>query len=132
MKEQTKRKVSILHNKQTNLCVSILRKNKRDYFGDLNSKNVTVNRTFWKIISPPFSKKAFHKECIILKENNKTIRNNEELSETFNTFFSKIVPNLDLDNNHGDNITSAPITDKFSMQSKSMKTIQTFLKLRKR
>ena len=50
----------------------------------------------------------------------------------FNTFFSEIVPNLDLDNNHGDNITSAPITDKFSMQSKSMKTIQTFLKLRKR
>ena len=41
-----------LYNKQRNLCVSILRKNKRDYFGNLNNKIVTDNRKFWKTISP--------------------------------------------------------------------------------
>ena len=32
-----------LFNKQRNLCVSILRKNKRDYFGNLNNKIATDN-----------------------------------------------------------------------------------------
>ena len=91
--------------------MSILRKNKRDYFGNLNNKIVTDNRKFWKTISPLFSEKAFHRECITLKESNKTITNNVELAETFNTFFSKIVPNLNIDSNLGDNITNPNITD---------------------
>ena len=49
--------------------------------------------------------------CITLKERNKTITNNVELAEAFNTFFSKIVPNLNIDNNLGDNITNPNITD---------------------
>ena len=34
-----------------------------------------------------------------------------ELAETFNTFLSKIVPNLNIDNNLGDNINNPNITD---------------------
>ena len=96
-----------LRNEQRNLCVSILPKNKRDYFGNLHKKIVTNNRNFWKTISPLFSEKAFHRECITLKESSKTttnnekafhrecitlkessktITNNEKLAETFNTF----------------------------------------------
>ena len=71
-----------LYNKQRNHCVSILRKSKRHYFGNLNSKVVTDNRKFWKTISPIFSEKSFHRECITLKESNKTITNNAELAET--------------------------------------------------
>ena len=88
--------------------MSILRKNKRDYFGNLNNQIVTNNRKVWKTISPLFS--AFHRECITLKESNKTITNNVEPAETFNTFFSKIVPNLNIENNLGDNITNPNIT----------------------
>ena len=90
--------------------MSILRKNKRDYFGNLNNKIVTDNK-FWKTISPLFSEKAFHRECITLKESNKRITNNAELAETFNTFFIQIVPNLNIDSNLGDNITNPNITD---------------------
>ena len=86
--ERTK-EVKRLYNKQRNPYVSILRKNKKDCFGNLNNKIVTDNRNFWKAIIPLFSKKTFHKECITLKENNKTIKKNEELAETFNTFFRK-------------------------------------------
>ena len=60
-----------LSNKQRNLCMNILRKNKRDYFGNVNNKTITDNRKFWKTLSPLFSEKAFHRECIILKESNK-------------------------------------------------------------
>ena len=74
-----------LCNKQRNLCVSILRKKKMGYFGNLNNKIVTDNRNIWKTISPFFSEKAFH---------NKKITNNVELGETFYTFFSKKMPKL--------------------------------------
>ena len=91
--------------------MSVLRKNKRDNIGNLNNKIVTDNRKFWKTIITLFSEKAFHRECIILKESNKTIANNVELAETFNTLFSKIVPSLNIDNNLQDNITNPNITD---------------------
>ena len=51
-----------LYKKQRNLCVSILRKNKRENFGNLNNIIVTNNRKLWKTISRPFSEKAFHRE----------------------------------------------------------------------
>ena len=46
-----------------------------------------------------------------LKESNKTITNNAELAQMFNTLFGKIVPNLNIDNNLGNNITNPNITD---------------------
>ena len=81
--------VKSLYNKNRNLCLSILRKNKRDYyFGNLNNNIATDNRKLLKTISPVFFKKAFHRECLTLNKITKAISNNEELAaETFNTFF---------------------------------------------
>ena len=119
-----------LYIKQRNICVSFLRINKRDYFGNLNNKIVTDNRKFWKTISPLFSEKAFHRECITLKESNKTITNNVELAKTFNTFFSKIVPNLNKDNNLGDNITNPNITDPVFCAIQKYENHQSILKIK--
>ena len=106
-------------------------KNKRDYFLNLSNEIVTDERKLWETISHLFSKKAFHRECATLKESTETITNNEELAETFNTYFSKIVPNFNIDNNLGDNKTSPILLIQFSGQSKSMKITQAFSKLRK-
>ena len=129
LRERTN-EVKSLCNKQRNLCVSVLRKNKRDYFGNLNSKIVTNNNKFWKAISLLFSEKAFHSEWITLKESNKTITNNEELAETFNTSFNKIVPNLNIDNNLGDNITNAHITDSVSCAIRKYENHPSILKIK--
>ena len=120
-----------LYNKQRNLCVSILRKNKRDYFGNLNSKIFTDYRKFWKTVSPLFSEKDLHRECITLKESTKTITKNVELAETFNTFFNQIVPNLNIDSNLGDNITNPNITDPVFCAIQKYVKHPTFSKLRK-
>ena len=88
-----------LYNRQRKLCVSLLRKTKRGYFKPLNNKVASDNRKFWQTISPLFSEKAFHKETIILKDSNRTITNNHELAETFNTFFSNITQSLKIDSN---------------------------------
>ena len=54
-----------------------------------------------------FLRKAFPQRM----RNIKTITNNVKLAEAFNTFFSKIVPNLNIENNLGDNITNPNIAD---------------------
>ena len=110
--------------------MSILCKNKREYFGNWNKKIVTDNRKFWKTIGPLFSEKAFHRKCITLKESNKTITNNVEVAETFNTFFSKVVPNLNLDNNLGNNITSSHITDPVFCAVKKYENHPSILKIK--
>ena len=44
-------------------------------------------------------------------ETSDPVLNDVELAETFNTFFSKIAPNLNVDNNLADNRTNPNITD---------------------
>ena len=77
-----------LYDKHRNFCVSVLRKNMKEHFENLNNKIVIDNRKFWKTVSPCFTEKGFHVECKKLKESNKTVGNNGKLGETFNTFFS--------------------------------------------
>ena len=83
----------------------------RRFFGKLDHRVVSDNITFWKTIGPLFSEKAFHKESIILNNNNKTISNNEELAEAFNKHFSKLVESLDMDKTLASNIASSDITN---------------------
>ena len=89
----------------------MLRKNKRRFFGKLDHRVVSDNRKFWKIVGPLFSEQAFHKESIILNNNNKTISNTEELAETFKKHFSKLVESLDINKTLASNIASSDITD---------------------
>ena len=81
------------------------------FFGKLNHRVVSDNRKFWKTVGPLFSEKAFHKESITLINSNKTISNNEELAETFNKHFSKLVESLDIDKTLASNIASSDIID---------------------
>ena len=40
------------YNRQRNWCVSLLRKEKKKYFANLNEKDITDNEKFWKTIKP--------------------------------------------------------------------------------
>ena len=111
-----------LYNRQRNLCVNLLRKTKRDYFKQLNNKVISDNKKFWQAISPLFSERAFRKETIILKDSNRTITNNHELAETFNTFFSNITQNLKLDSN------LVEITENLNISDPVIKAIKKYEK----
>ena len=86
-------------NKQGNLCVTLLRKAKRNYFSELDNRILKDNRKFWKTVNPLFSEKVYQKESItiISKDTEETITKNEELAETFNSFISSMVDNLKIE-----------------------------------
>ena len=56
------------YNIQRNYCVSLIRKPKRDYYSNLNHKQVTDNKIFWKTVKPFFTNKGVNNETITLIE----------------------------------------------------------------
>ena len=49
-----------------------------DYFQQLNNKVISDSKKSWQTISSLFSEKAFRKETIKLKDNNRTVTNKQE------------------------------------------------------
>ena len=45
------------YNKQRYICVSLVKKAKRDYYENLDLKDLSDNRKFWAIVKPLFSNK---------------------------------------------------------------------------
>ena len=68
-----------------NRCVSLHRKAKKSFYGNLNPWIVCDNKKFWKNVKPLFSEKVIDDDKVI--------------SETFNDFFSNVVINLSIGNN---------------------------------
>ena len=60
------------HNKQRNLCISITRNAKRNYYKSLDLKDITDSKKFWATIKPLFSNKIKSTEYITLEENGKS------------------------------------------------------------
>ena len=48
--------------KQRNFSVSLLRKVRKEYFANLNEKNITDNRKFWQTVKPFLSQKNKSRE----------------------------------------------------------------------
>ena len=84
----------LLYTQQRNKCVSLLRKTKTNYCGNLNEKDITDNKTFWKTVKPLLSDKSKSSNKIHLSENGELLNNESETAEVLNNFFSNIVKNL--------------------------------------
>ena len=91
--EENKRKYS----KQRNYYISLLRKSKSEYFGNLNGKKISDNKTFWKTIKPFLSDKITSNLKVTLIEKAEMIMGDDNTAEVLNTFFSNIVSNLKME-----------------------------------
>ena len=79
-----------------NLCFSLLRQKKKDYFETLDIKSVADNKIFWKTVAPLFSNKSKASNEITLFENEKLIMNDQKCAEVFNSYFNSIVKELNI------------------------------------
>ena len=81
---------------QQNYCVSLLRKSNRDYYNNLNKKNICDNKEFWRILKPLLSNKIVSNEKITLVEGKKINKTNQANAKMLNNFFSNIIKNLEI------------------------------------
>ena len=56
------------YNKQHKLSVSLIRWGKKNFFNNINTCDITDNKTFWKTIKPLFTDKVQTKSKITLIE----------------------------------------------------------------
>ena len=113
-------------NTQRNYCVSFVRKAKRSYYGNLDDKKIVENKTFWKTIKPYFTDKGINHDNITLVENEETVSDNKEISETLNKFFSEVVANLNLSHE----LLAAKLS-AYGMEDSAVRLISDYLTNRK-
>ena len=101
----------INYNKQRNLCVTLLRKGKREYYQNLSVENVCDNEKFWKVVKTLLSNKIMSSEKITLVEGTKISKNDKETAKVFNNLFSIIIQNLKIPQHKEQDPISASISD---------------------
>ena len=77
--------------RQRNFCNRLYKRERRKFFSNLNLKNITDNKKFWKNIKPFFPNKGISKTEIILIEGEKIISNALEVANKLNSFFEHAV-----------------------------------------
>ena len=82
------------YNKQRNWCVSLLWKEKKKYFANLNEEDITDNKKLWQTVKPFLSEKTKSREKITLIENENLVSDDAEVANCLNNFFSNIVKNV--------------------------------------
>ena len=118
------------YKKQRNVCVSILRQFKKNFYEHLNPSLISDNKKFWKQVKPFFSDKTPKNTKIMLSEDNKIVSNPVNCAEIFNNFFIDAIKNLDIDRTlHTETILGSdnPIvnaTNKFKTHPSVLRIIQ--------
>ena len=74
----------IAYNKQRSYCVSLIRKEKKAYYSNLNIRDVTDNKTFWRKVKPLFSEKVNLQTKILIVEKGNDLSDPEISSEVEN------------------------------------------------
>ena len=87
----------LAYKKQRNYCVSLMRQNKKQYYGSLNVNHITDNKNSWRVVKPNFSNKILCTNRVISRDGGKIISDTEEDADTFNKFFVNIGKTLRID-----------------------------------
>ena len=97
--------------KHRNSCVKLFRREKRNYYNNLDISLVIDNKKFWKTVKPFFSDKSQSKNKIVLIEDETIISNDLEVAETMNEFFVSVTDSLGINENSGYENATDGITD---------------------
>ena len=74
---------------------NLLKQSKKGHFNNLNVKDLTKNKRFWKTIKPFFTEKNKTTNNIVLTENNNQIvREDKTIYQIINTYFGNVTKGL--------------------------------------
>ena len=82
------------YTKFRNFCTRLVRIEKKAFYNNLDPKQITDNKNFWKTVKPLFSGKHFISIKITLLEGEKVLTDDVEVAETMNYFFSNVTERL--------------------------------------
>ena len=89
----------------------LLKKAKKEYYQNLDGKNVIDNRKFWKTVKPLLSDKSVSRGTINMTDNEKMLTSESETGETLNNLFSNKVKKLSIPKFNSNNSVTENIKD---------------------
>ena len=84
------------YKRQRNLCLNLLRKTKKSFYKNLDEKQVSDNKVFWKKEKPSFSDKGVNSSKITLVEKNWSIVDEKKITNIMNNYFINVTKALNL------------------------------------
>ena len=87
----------IAYKTQRNLCTSLLRKIKSNFYSNLHPSKISDNKKFWKTMKPMFSDKKEYNPKINLIEKNKILSDDDEIAKCFKNYFENAVKELNIE-----------------------------------
>ena len=87
----------IAYTKFKNYCTSILAKEKKKCYGNLDVTIFADNKKFWERVKPLFSDKTALKHNIRLKENGKMVSDKKQIAEILNNYLLESVEYLEVE-----------------------------------
>ena len=97
------------YKKHKNYCSWLYKRERKRFNCKLDANSVTDSKLFWKVTKPYFSNKGLTSKQITLIEGDKIISDDQNVAETFNTFFENAVKSL------GINIETGHANDSVSL-----------------
>ena len=85
--------------RQRNYCNRLYKRERKNYYSNLNLNKITDNKKFWNTVKPLFGDKGGARDNIVLVEGNRIINEDAELAQTFNDFFDNAVKSLGITEN---------------------------------
>ena len=74
--------------------MSLLRRTKKEYYGNLGPRKAADNRTFWRTVKPFLFNRSVENEKIILVEKEEILTKDNSVAKVLNNFFPNIVKTL--------------------------------------
>ena len=84
------------YRKQKKFCSKLYKRERKKYYSNLDIKNITDNKKFWKTMKPFFSEKGVFSKNITLVNKDSIISSDQEVCETLNNYFESAVDSLDI------------------------------------
>ena len=84
------------YKRKRNLCLNILQKTKKSLYKNLDEKQVSDYKVFWKKVRPSFSEKGVNSSKITLVEKNPLIVDEKKIANIMNNYFINITEALNL------------------------------------
>ena len=116
--------------KQRSSCVKLFRREKRNYYNNLDISLVTENKKFWNTVKPFFSEKLQSSNKIVLIEDETIISNDVEVAETMNEFFVTATDSLGINENSNYENTTEGITDPVDKAIYKFSNLPSILKIK--
>ena len=119
------------YKKQRNFTRRLMKREKKNYFSNLDVNNFTDNKKFWNTVKPLFSNCGGGTQNITLVKDEKIISNDEEVAEVFNQYFKTSVESLDINENKILQNTTANVNDSVEIALQKFDTHPSIIEIKR-